>query len=170
MLLVTFCLCWGLLQQILCRFILHSDLLSPWLLNSLPLSAIGRTQDGILIYYYHVCINKCTPNLLSDILHQESHHQNLIWGAGRMAGWRIWVIHFAKVIGGQGKEFRLWSTVVPLRSIYPHYDYLHSTQSFSFSLSAFLIFSEPLCCLDWPNWGFLGCSSRLVCFLRGVPP
>lgn len=54
MLLVTFCLCWELLQQILCCFILHSDRLSLWILYSLPLSAVGYTKDCIFIHYYRV--------------------------------------------------------------------------------------------------------------------
>lgn len=96
------------------------------------------------MYYYLVCMNKCTPNLLSDILHSESHHLNLIWRVGRLSGWGIWRVHFAKVIGEQGEEFGLQSTIIPLRTISPHYDYLHSLQSFSFYLSAFLIFGASL--------------------------
>lgn len=91
----------------------------------------------IHIYYYHVCMDECTPNLLSEILHQESH-LNLIWGAERVAGWGIWEGILCRSYRRAGK--RVWITEHS-SSLENHVSSLCLfAQSFSFSLSAFLIF------------------------------
>ena len=64
----------------------------------------------IHIYYCRVCVDECTPNLLSEILHQESH-LNLIWlggGAERVAGWGIWEGILCRSYRRAGK--RVWIT------------------------------------------------------------
>ena len=86
-------------------------------------------------------MNKCTPNLLSDILHQESHHLNLIWG-GWEGGWLEDLGDtLCRSYRRAGRRVSILEHCSSLeKCFYPHYDYLHSTQSFGFSLSAFLIF------------------------------
>ena len=58
---------------------------------------------------------------------------------GVLRGWQdgeFGRVFFAEVTGGQGREFGLQNTVVPLRTMYPHYDYLHKAL-----VSPFLLFS-----------------------------
>lgn len=140
---VAHCLFWGLSQQILWLFTLHSELHSLRLLNSLPLSAIGHTE--VCIFIYTIAVSAWMNVLQTCCL--RYYIKNLIW---ILSGWGVvlrgWQdggfgrVYFAEVTGGQGREFGSQSTVVPLRTMYPHYDYLYSPQSFSSSLSAFLIF------------------------------
>lgn len=118
------------------------ELLSFQLLNSLPLSAIGHTEDCMFIY-------TVTMSAWMNVLQTcclRYYIKNLIWllpgAAERVAGWGLWEGILCRSYRRAGK--RVWITEHS-SSLENHVSSLWLfAQSFSFSLSAFLIFwSQP---------------------------